>query len=592
MADGNQIRITDGSTSFEGGVDSGQVPTVASQEYPTGLKKNQLSWLTNASVRGGGITTRTGWNRIAYDFTGDTGLFQGAAIYTPDADVPYIVMSISGHIYRCRVWADGAVDDISIPGDPNPAAEEQSFFVQGEQFMVIQAGDYVTNPLFWDGVTMWRSTGYGVYPGVSQVPPGRCMEYYMGRIWVQIGARNYAAGDIVYGPSGTAGYNYRDSILYWTENTYLAGGGAFNVPNQFGAIRAIKHPAAIDSALGEGQLIIFSRDAIYALQVPVDRNEWQAVDADNQPLQKVIQLRYGTTAERSVVRINGDLFYSAYDGARSLQMAVRNYPDWGQRSISRNINRAWQFNDRTYARFASGVEFDNRFLLTIMPSQTDVGVIHKGVVVLDFDVITSLQSKLPPAWEGMYEGLQFLQLLEAESGGLQRCFGIIRSTDTGKIEVWELTNYQKNEEGDKRVNWVVETPAYTWGKPFMLKELDTAELWIDKIYGTVDFQVQYRVDQDPCWVDWHLFRLCNARDSCEDIDAVCYPGSTVTYREGYRATVTMPKPPKRGDANMIRPTTQGYQFQMRILVKGWCRIRGILLHAFPRFKAPYDGLVS
>jgi len=592
---GDRMRLTDGSTSFEGGVDSGRVPTIAGPDNPTGLKRNQVAWLTNATVRGGGISQRTGWIQSTTDFDGDDGLFQGSAIYTPTAGVPYVIMSVAGRIFRVNVWTDGSVVEIGLPADPNPAAEEQSFFVQGEEFMLIQAGDYVTNPLIWDGTTMRRSLGYApVADADKEIPPGRAMTYYKGHIWVQNNARTYMAGDIVYGPNGTnvapTFYGFRDSILHLGENALMAGGGAFSVPDQNGAIRALSYPSTIDTALGQGQLIIYATDAIYSLDVPVDRTDWTAVTADVQPIQKVIQLRYGTTSERSIAQINGDLFYKSYDGVRSLAMAVRNYKQWGQVPLSRNENRVLQREDRTFARFASGIEFDNRYLVTVLPVATPVGTGHQGIIPLDFDVLGSMSDKEAPAWEGMQEGLDFLQILSAESGGLQRAFTPVHSRLTGKIEIWEMTNYLRNEGDDKRVNWVIEFPAYTWNNVFQLKELDSGEFWIDQINGTVDFLVQYRPDQDPCWVDWHPFRLCNARSSCEDIDPVCYPGSTVDYRAGYRATKALPKPQKRDDSNMIRPSNQGYQFQVRLLIKGYCRIRGIMLHALERARQPYQGI--
>lgn len=587
---GNELRVTDGSMAFEGGVDSSKMTTVGSERNPGGVQPNQLTWLTNGTVRGGGVSPRNGYLKAVYDFDGDDGLFQGAAFYTPDADYPYIIMSAAGRIFRIDVWNTTNVTEIGIGGDPNPATEEMSFFQQAENFMVIQAGDYITLPLIWDGTTMIRSIGL-TDPYAPQIPPGRTMEYYMGRLWLQTGARNYAAGDIVYGPSGSVGYNYRDSLLYWTEVAYFAGGGAFNVPNQYGAIRAIKHPATIDTSLGEGELIIFARDAIYALRVPVDRASWSSVARDTQPLQRVIQLKYGSVSDRGIAQINGDLFYPAYDGVRSLAMAIRSYGQWGQVPLSRNLNRLWKFQDKAYARFASGVEFDNRYLLTVLPQASDIGVIHKGVAALDFDIIGTFEQKAPPAWEGMHEGLDFMQIIKAESGGLERCFGIVRSSDTGRIEVWELTSYSRFDQDDKRINLAMETPAYNWGKPFALKRLDGAELWFDKIYGDVDVIVQFRVDQDPCWVDWMIFKMCSARDSCEDIDAVCYPGLTVNYREGYAAMKSLPTPPRRGDSNLLRPANLGYQFQVRLLIKGWCRVRGIFLHAIPFQKPSFDSMV-
>src|SRR6185436_8712315 len=138
----------------------------------------------------------------------------------------------------------------------------------------------------------------------------------------------------------------------------------------------------------------------------------------------------------------------------------------------------------------SGIEFDNRLLQTCLPYQTLVGVAHQGVMPLDFDLITSLDEKYPPAWEGMYEVQNVLQLFEGDFGGLQRGFAMTVSKLSGNIDLWEMTtqdrfDQQVNNDGN-RVSWYVESPAYTWGNPFDLKQLDGLELWFDKMLGTVE----------------------------------------------------------------------------------------------------------
>lgn len=581
------VRISDGSLDFSGGVDSGRVPTLQGPQVTNGLKKNMLAWLTNGTVRGGGILTRTGWNKVIENFPADNGLFQGAMFYVPEADVPYIVAAISGRIWRFNVWSDNKVIDIT-GSVALPANLTRFYFVQAERFMVIQAGDFVTRPLIWDGSIMRQSAGIAGAIATREVPPGAAMDYWQGRLWVQVGNRTYSAGDIIYGPSGTTTYQYQDALLKWQEVAYLSGGGTFNVPALAGNIRALRHTANLDNTLGEGALYIFTTDAIYALQVPITRTDWGAVTSNNLPLQKMVQNRYGTSSDWSLVPINTDLFYKAYDGVRSLQVAVRYMHQWGQVPLSRNENRALAFDDRALARWCSGMEFDNRLLHTIMPFQTPRGVAHRGLIPLDFDLITALDERMPPAWEGMYEGIDFLQVLKSQSGGLERAFTLTVSRDTQRIQVWEMTNSQKFETSEgKRVNWYFETPAYTWNDVFKMKRLDGAELWLDKILGTVNITVYYRPDQSPCWIKWHSWQECEASTSCEDVvNPVCYP--TQPYCEGYRATRQLRSPPNKTDQQNARPTDIGYQFQLKIEVKGWCRFRGIVVHALPVMNAPFD----
>jgi len=522
-------------------------------------------------------------------------------MYEPrDGSDPYLVFSIGGNIIS-YIIDTGTVTNLSaIFGLYNPANLDQSFFVQGEEFLVIQAGDGITLPLFWDGAILRRSNGMSPpYPAVRELPAATCMDYYMGRIWYAQG-RTYGAGDIVgNSSSGTVPYQFRDSVIKVTENPLCIGGDNFTVPSQAGNIRAIKHSANINTQLGQGQLYISTRKAIYALTVPVTRADWISADSDNQPLQTVAQLNNGWVNDRSVVAVNGDLFGQSLEPSiRSLRTAVRNFNEWGNVPISENEKRALQFNDRALMRFASGIEFDNRLWESILPRQLPQGVVHDGIAMLDFDVISTLGEQLPPAWQGMYEGEQILQMFTGDFGGLERAFTANVSKTDSSIDVWELTTDKRMDNVDSRVIWSIETPAFNFSKDFEQKELVGAEIWIDKMFGTIEVRVDYRVDADPCYRYWHYEKICVAR-SCEEdgiipncpTDVYPYPGPTPgVYREGWKWPLTLPKPKPACDSMGIRPTTIGYQFQLRIVIKGWCRVRGFLLYALPYEKAIYQGM--
>lgn len=86
---------------------------------------------------------------------------------------------------------------------------------------------------------------------------------------------------------------------------------------------------------------------------------------------------------------------------------------------------------------------------------------------------------------------------------------------------------------------------------------------------------------------WHAWQECAARTECEEDTAasVCYP--TQTYCEQHRATVMLPKPPIQCQTENARPTDTGFQFQVKMVVRGWCRIRGIRLFGIPVEQAPF-----
>src|SRR5204863_2333906 len=116
----------------------------------------------------------------------------------------------------------------------------------------------------------------------------------------------------------------------------------FQVPTVAGNIRAMKHTANIDSALGESQMFVFTRRSIYASTAPVTRADWIATTLDLQPLQKVVLTNGGTYSERSVVPVSGDLFFQSPPNGniRSLTIALRYFHTWANIPISNNENRA------------------------------------------------------------------------------------------------------------------------------------------------------------------------------------------------------------------------------------------------------------
>lgn len=586
--------IKDGQFDWSGGVDSGSVPTIQSNLIPNGLGRNQLAWLDNGIVRGGGITQRAGWIDLGKVHDGKA-LFQGAEVYEADTGSPYLMASIGGDIYQVLPDYLHLTKNLSATfGAHNPTALTQSWFCQGEQFMIIQAGDGITLPLFWDGATLRRSNGITGStlkgdPNINELPAARAMDYYAGRLWYAQG-RKYTAGDIVKGANGTAPYGFLDSILKVTENPLAIGGDGFRVPTKAGDIRALKHAANMDNALGESELFVFTRKSVFRLNVPVTRAEWTNA---KEPLQKVVQKVNGSVNDRSVVAVNGDLYYQSLEpGIRSLAVAVRNFGQPGNVIISANIERIMRAQDRGLMHASSGIYFDNRLWQTVLPyDTTDVGIASKGVAPMDFDPDGNLQKKLPPVWEGIYEGRDILQLLVADFDGRERAFAFVRQQEDGSIHLWELTIGHRFERDDDRVTWIVTFPAYTWGREFDLKKLVSGELFWDRMFGEVDFKMYYRPDSDNCWYLWHAWKECSARTSSEDFFAEdIYPPTE--RGENYVFSRTLPLPQPVCQAKQGRPTNVGYQFQCRLVIRGFCRIRGFLEHAEKVSKPLYASMAN
>ena len=427
---------------------------------------------------------------------------------------------------------------------------------------------------------------------ISEIPAATAMDYYMGRLWYLQG-KSVSAGDIVYGSSGTAAYNFRDAVLKVTENPLVLAGDGFALPSNAGNGTALFHNANLNTQLGQGQLFIGTSRAVYALQVPVTRADWIAATNQNQPLMTVVQLVNGPVNDRSVVANNGDIFYQSLEpGIRSLFSSIRYFNQWGNTQISANEQRLLDFVNRALMIGSSAIVFDNRLLQATLPVQKPQGIVNQAVVPMDFIPISQFGANTEPVWEGMWEGFDTFQMFRGDFGGLERAFSVILSRIDGSIQLYEITNYLRddmNTTGEARVTMIIEFPAYTWGKEFFLKKLASAELWVDSVYGKVDFQMDFRPDGDPCYRPWHKWEICSARNSCEDVlNPQCYP--LTTYRETYAQTMTLPLPPENCETISGRPSNVLYQCQTRLTITGWCRVRGIMLKAYPVERKLYDNL--
>ncbi len=591
---GNVI-ITDGTLSFDGGVDSIKVTTVQSDRNPNGLGRNQLAWLNNATVRDGGIYPRWGYKQLQSIAT--EALFQGVWLYQPDNDAtPYHIYVISGHILKVEE-GNSPVDLSAQFGLLNSDTHPLAHFCQAGPYLIIQSGDGFTLPLFWDGTTLRRSIGINnnsVAPGtpnVNEIPAATCMDYFMGRVFYAQG-RLCNAGDIVGGPSGVVLPGRPDAVLNVTECPLVLGGDGFTVPSQDGNIRVLTHSANIDAALGQGRLFMATTRNIYALNVPVSRADWIATTTNNQPLVTVVQMENGWVSDRSTVRVNGDLFGQSLEPAiRSLNQSTRYFGQWGNLPISANEQRILQYNDRALLRFSTGIYFDNRLLQSALPLQTDFGVVHRALIPLDFMPISSFGAQRQPNWEGMNEGLMILQMTTGDFGGRQRAFAHVLSKEL-TIDLWEMTSFLKedeNDQGGNRITMIIETPAFTFGDETQLKKLVGAELWIDRLHGTVRFSLEYRPDGQACWLPWNIWTKCSPKNSAEDVhNPISYP--LLPCLESYFNSMTLPTPPQAPCTFTGRPPTQSYQFQLRLVIKGFCRVRGVYLHAEQMGRKLYENI--
>ncbi len=553
---------------------------VSSAVASIALPASQLSWLVNGTTRNGYPECRPGWSSLALQFlaadgTTDTalrdlfedGCWQGAHPYTDTQGNSHLIVCISGRVFKIDT-SDRKVTDLSgVSGQVNPSDRPQVWMVQAEEFLIIQDGSSI--PLIFNGATLRRSIPR--INGGNEIPVGTVMCYNGGRIWVASeDRRTFIAGDLAYSLTQSTA-----DVLSFTENTFLNGGGAFVVPSQSGRITAMQSVAVQDTTTAQGPLQVFTERGVLSVNAPFDRDIWQNLQS---PIQTISVLAAGASGQSSTINVNGDIWYRANDGIRSFAVARRDHGTWVNTPLSEEVSRALGGDNESLLGFGSSALFDNRLLQTVSPytyktNNEDRGVAHRGLVALDFNPVSRMFDRSQPVWEGVWTGLQVLQVVYHPT--VDRCFLFAIDTD-GDIELWELSKNDKFDSYDNPIEWVIETPSYGFAdQGFGEKLLRTADLWYDRLTGQVDFTSKFRPDDDPMWQTHHTWQEHAAYRDCNL--ATC--NVPANYLEQYRSRVRLPEFANTCDSVANKPHNRGFAFAMRFEITGYARIKRLLLGA-------------
>jgi hypothetical protein len=441
-----------------------------------------------------------------------------------------------------------------------------SYMIQAEDFLIAQDG--YSLPFIWDG-----STGARANSSKLQVPVGTIMAYGRGRLWVAVGGNRFVGSDIVYGPSGTEAYDKRDAILWFQENSFLQGGGSFTAPGEISAMQFI---SSLDASSGQGPLMIFTETAICSVSAPSSREAWALV---TDPIQTISLLANGATSFYATVpTTNGDIFYRSLDGLRSFFVARREFGTWGNTPISSEIENLFAGDDPEALRYTSAIVFDNRLLFTGSSRPDTYGPYWKGIGALDFDGLTSIFSKSPPVYDGIWTGVDPLWLYKSKYGRTERAFMAVRNDD-GLNELWEISKADKFDNTTGRIKWRWYSRAFTFRSPLEMVRLENCELFPREVVGDVDLTLRYRPDDYPCWFSWNAQPVCADYRRCTTASCDDPPPN---FRRGYKTRLAFGQPPDEDETNDGKPARLGYSHQICLEGEGYCEIKLVRLVAMER----------
>lgn len=562
----NPDLVFDGFTTAQDGMNNGRDASL--------LKASELHLLINGTCRGDYVKQRPGFRRLLQILPPNAGLYQHAGWLLQRNGKVLIAVVAGGRFYRVDPLNKTAAE-FTIPGDPNPSTLMQGWSISGgaEGFWVYNDGQSL--PLIWNGSGARRAS-------LGELHPGTVISYVQGRIWYSLpDGLAFRATDLVGNrDSGTAGYDYKDSILRETENTYLNEGGDFSVPFTTGGIRAMSATAVLDTSQGQGPLQVFCETGAFSVNTPVDRTIWKDVQY---PIQTTSLLSSGFVSAQATVHVNGDIFGRANDGLRSFIVARRNFRDWGNTAQSFEVSELLQYDQEDLLTFSSAAVFDNRLLTTLSPRWTGAGVAHRGLVALDLAPISTIRGNGLPHYDGIWTGLNILTILQTSAG----TFCTVMADD-GSIDLWQVTKDDLYDDQTGRIAWSV-FPRRLFverdvaGRPvWKQKKLRTADLFYDQLAGSVHFSMNWKPDGFPCWSNWKDWDEC--APVCQSA-----PGCTpATFQKQYQPRMRLSDPPDlcaQGAKGI--PLRDFYELDLRLDVIGPARLRGVRVGANPQLEPQF-----
>jgi hypothetical protein len=528
---------------------------------PELIPDNQLVWMKNGVARGGKASTRP---FLKQRLILPTGRIQGVSYFSIQKGM--LIMQIAGHIYRIRI-ANKSFSYEEIPLTfLNSSNIPEVWMQETVGSFVIQDGQ--SYAIIYDGSTARRSD-----PTKSEVPMGRMMAFGNGRLWIAINDNELIAGDIK--------TKVFQSELKFTEGQYFSGGGAFYFPFAQRGLAFI--PAS--GAAGYGALMVFGESQTQGVRADIaSRNLWPDFPGFIQP----VLLSNGAISHFSIVEENQDLFWrDGNGGIRSIRStATSEVSGPGNTPISREIARITDFESVHRLSQCSSINLDNRLLMTASPFINIYGTTsYKNLISLDFAPMSSLRGKAPPAYDGQWEGINFVRLVKGKFQNIIRAFAV-STDDDGLNRLWEISDsgqadlFEECESSavvavNSPVPMVLEYPARAFGDPKRRKRLERCSVYLSGLDGESELDVYWRADNYQKWTQWDDVTTC-AKTTDAAVNAPHVWKNLQKQERPQTKTFSIPD----GINNMTdRALHVGFEFQVRIVLRGKGKIFRTVVYA-------------
>lgn len=527
---------------------------------------SEITPVTNTTLNNGGVMTVPAvGGLVTITVTDGSKAWEGYPAYVDGAK--YAIVTVAGNVVQLKnitgtptaVIADGSAISFC---DPNTPLRNHTWFQQADVWFIIQNDKDAA--ILYNGSASKRSSGDTGSP--KEVPSGGPMAYIHGRLWTVTEGHNVRAGDIIGGST---------EVINWDEDGTILGHAVFRTDH---AVTGMGTTATIDTSMGQGPLLVATREGIYSINVPVNRDTWVNLQY---PLQTTAA-PVGSCSHESMAQVNSDLFYRAPDGFRSLVLARREASEWGNVPISGELNRIVSADTPDLLEYCSGMVWQNWYLATVSPVRTERSVYHRGVIALDLTPVTKMGKKLAPAWDGFWSGPFITFLHPATVNGEKRGYAWCYNPDDCSNELWEFRvdkhwdNDPTDTDAKKDIAWFWESRALLFSAPLQAKKLESAELFVSDVRDDVEFTLYTRPDQSQCWNLWGERDICHTVSECDEDDACLVLANN---QPGYRTSLGFGEPPITCDTADTKPVNIGYEHQIKLAGTGYVRTRKLVLTA-------------
>lgn len=573
----------DGWISLAGGVDAGRDPSL--------IGKNQAARMNNMVCRGGlGAQTRPPFKAHALEFerrdmtylpngqfstvNGEpdqsvnnfhSGTFQCASYFVPHGTSACIMVTVAGRLYQLIPKSSKGVyiTEIELPYR-NRSNIPLGYMQQADRFHITQDGE--SKPIIFDGTKAWRA-------GDKQVPVGTYMAYGMGRVVVTVNGRELEFGDLYGSHNGIEGKkNFTDpgdSVLEFTETTFLNEGFRAAIAFTLGSVTGLKFAPQQDSAVGDGELLAFSENGVSSFFLSQPRELWK-----DSAFQRVTLLNIGGRCHEMIVSFNGDLWFRSDDGWRSYRQARAEIQGWAHLPMSTEVRDHMDADTAKFLIHGSAINFNNRLIGTTSPRPNQGRPFHKGLTSLDFDVLSTFGQATRPSWDGHWDKLKFLKLVTGKFDGVNRAFAFALDED-GKNQIYELMPNPGQDDFDGPIDWTLEMRSMDFESPFNEKEVEGADVWVDEVRSSVTITAEYKSDQEPEWQGWKELNAISVSGDCQAITC----GGVPTIKKGFFPRRTISKPPDSCNEQTKRQGRRCFEFQTKLSGSGTCLVKKFRLNA-------------